>query len=111
MQSGGSASSSNNNSSITTIVNNNNNNNRGSICWDGPPAHFMLPTHAIHCRHSRSIERCPRACKGKTFPLSQSVSLSLFLSVFEFEMKLLLILKENEYFFSVLIVFLKFLYY
>jgi hypothetical protein len=60
MQSGGSASSSNNNSSITTIIN-----NKGSICWDGPPAHFMLPTHAINCRHSRSIERCPRACKGK----------------------------------------------
>ena len=34
--------------------------------WEGPPAHFMLPTHAIHCRLSRSVERCPRACKGKT---------------------------------------------
>jgi hypothetical protein len=33
--------------------------------WVGPPAHFMLPTHAIHCRLSRSVERCPRACKGK----------------------------------------------
>lgn len=33
--------------------------------WIGPPAHFMLPTHAIHCRLSRSVERCPRACKGK----------------------------------------------
>ncbi len=52
-----------NNSSITTIVN-----NRSSLGWDGPPAHFMLPTHAINCRHSRSIERCPRACKGNPRP-------------------------------------------
>lgn len=37
-----------------------------SLYWEGPPAHFMLPTHAIHCRLSRSVERCPRACKGKT---------------------------------------------
>lgn len=36
-----------------------------SLYWEGPPAHFMLPTHAIHCRLSRSVERCPRACKGK----------------------------------------------
>ena len=34
--------------------------------WEGPPAHFMLPTHADHCRSSRSVERCPRASKGKT---------------------------------------------
>jgi len=40
--------------------------NNGIMYWEGPPAHFMLPTHAIHCRLSRSIERCPRACKGKT---------------------------------------------
>jgi hypothetical protein len=62
------------------IINNNNNNNnhnnnqtgqqlrtgrQTNLYWEGPPAHFMLPTHAIHCRSSRSIERCPRACKGK----------------------------------------------
>ena len=35
-----------------------------SLYWEGPLAHFMLPTHAIHCRLSRSVERCPRACKG-----------------------------------------------
>jgi len=35
-----------------------------SLYWEGPPAHFMLPTHAIHCRLSRSVERCPRACKA-----------------------------------------------
>ncbi len=33
--------------------------------WEGPPAHFMLPTHAISCRSSRSTDRCPKACKGK----------------------------------------------
>ncbi len=36
-----------------------------NLYWEGPLAHFMLPTHAIHCRLSRSVERCPRACKGK----------------------------------------------
>ena len=43
----------------------NTNNNSTRAYWEGPPAHFMLPTHAIHCRSSRSVERCPRACKGK----------------------------------------------
>ena len=46
------------------------------LCWEGPPAHFMLPTHAIHCRSSRSVERCPRACKGTSSnPLKSSLSL------------------------------------
>ena len=36
-----------------------------NLCWEGPPAHFMLPTHSICVRTSRSVERCPRACKGK----------------------------------------------
>lgn len=55
------------NSSTTniTITMNNTNNNSTRTYWEGPPAHFMLPTHAIHCRSSRSVERCPRACKGK----------------------------------------------
>lgn len=38
--------------------------------WEGPPAHFMLPTHSISCRSSRSVERCPKACKGKTSIIS-----------------------------------------
>ena len=50
---------------ITITMNNTNNNNSTRTYWEGPPAHFMLPTHAIHCRSSRSVERCPRACKGK----------------------------------------------
>ncbi len=40
--------------------------------WEGPPAHFMLPTHAISCRSSRSTDRCPKACKGKKCPSQQS---------------------------------------
>ena len=49
--------------SHTTAPNNSSSLNK-SLYWEGPPAHFMLPTHAIHCRLSRSVERCPRACKG-----------------------------------------------
>lgn len=48
------------------------------LCWEGPPAHFMLPTHAIHCRSSRSVERCPRACKGTSSNPSNLPSLSLY---------------------------------
>lgn len=48
----------------TTTTNNNNSQLNKSLYWEGPPAHFMLPTHADHCRSSRSIERCPRASKG-----------------------------------------------
>lgn len=52
------------------------------LCWEGPPAHFMLPTHAIHCRSSRSVERCPRACKGtSTNPPQISPSLSILYSI------------------------------
>ena len=59
---------------LNTSSDNSNNNNANAnannsprsigLYWEGPPAHFMLPTHAIHCRLSRSVERCPRACKG-----------------------------------------------
>ena len=51
-------------------------NRTGPSCWEGPPAHFMLPTHAIHCRSSQSIERCPRACKGNSFSI-------IYLSIFK----------------------------
>ena len=53
-----------------------NNTNKSGLYWEGPPAHFMLPTHAIHCRLSRSVERCPRACKGK---LISKIKILLFL--------------------------------
>ncbi len=51
-------------SSSSSKANQNQSNMNKSLYWEGPPAHFMLPTHADHCRSSRSIERCPRA-KGK----------------------------------------------
>lgn len=56
---------SNNLNNSNSTVSNTNSTSRAGLYWEGPPAHFMLPTHAIHCRSSRSIERCPRACKGK----------------------------------------------
>lgn len=52
----------------------------GCSYWQGPPAHFMLPTHAIHCRSSQSIERCPRACKGN--PIIFLTVLATFLAHF-----------------------------
>ena len=50
-----------------------------SLYWEGPPAHFMLPTHADHCRSSRSVERCPRASKGNNSKLNKKRMICLLL--------------------------------
>jgi hypothetical protein len=97
--------------------------NKSTSYWIGPPAHFMLTTHANYARSSRSVERCPRAIKGNNntnqchrmfnetniiplfhslFPISfHSSFLFLFFFIFKTNSALFLIQKFNFQFNSI----------